>query len=244
MCLSHGGAWGQRGALGTLTPTHLMSSRRLPYPSATCSQRIKISFKKESRFNPSVFENGLFPYPAFGMASQPGRCTSPQNGLSCCSRGSHAGTERPTELPCSYFIFYWLFFFSLFPPILPFLHHDSLGPQQNIWPSHFWFHLLADNLFVDQKGKETQLFRGGVLVGPLVVLLKHELLRCDPDPGKSNTDLPFGSRAVRSQSKRTEGNHSNAHSVSIIGVIRSLGIFGGIHSLHTLPEQLPLGERN
>jgi len=130
VCLSHGGAWGQRGALGTLTPTHLMSSRRLPYPSATCSQRIKISFKKESRFNPSVFENGLFPYPAFGTASQPGRCTSPQNGLSCCSRGSHAGTERPTELPCSYFIFYWLFFFPSFPLFYPFCTTTPWGPSR------------------------------------------------------------------------------------------------------------------
>lgn len=73
------------------------------------------------------------------------------------------------------------------------------------------------------------------------MLLKHELLRCDPEPRKSNTDLPFGSSAVRSQSKHTEGNQSNPRSVNIIGFIHLLGRFGGIHSLHTLPEQLPLG---
>lgn len=141
---------------GHSTPTHLMSSQRLPYPSAVCSQRIKISFKKESRFNPSVFENGLFPYPAFGTASQLGHCTSPHNGHSCCSRGSHASIAANGAAMFVFYLLFAFFFFSLFPPILPFLHHNSLGPQQNIWPSHFWFHLLADNLFVDQKGKATQ----------------------------------------------------------------------------------------
>lgn len=116
---------------GHSTPTHLMSSQRLPYPSAACSQRIKISFKKESRFNPSVFENGLFPYPAFGTASQLGHCTSPHNGHSCCSWGSHAGIEQPMELPCSYFIFYLPFFFSLsFPLFYPFCTTTPWGPSR------------------------------------------------------------------------------------------------------------------
>lgn len=67
-------------------------------------------------------------------------------------------------------LFFISFFFSFpLPPIFPFLHHSSLGPRWNTWPSHFWFHLLAGNLFVDQQGKVTQQFTGRPPADPLVM---------------------------------------------------------------------------
>lgn len=47
---------------------------------------------------------------------------------------------------------------------------------------------------MDQEGKVTPPFTGGILFDPLVMPLEHGSVRClgpDPDPRKSDTDLPF-----------------------------------------------------
>lgn len=90
-----------------------------------------------------------------------GHCTSLRSAGTAAAAGEVSATQAPSgKGGWDVNILFFIGFFLISPlpaPILPFLHHDSLGPRWNIWPSHFWFHLLADNLFADQQGKVTHL---------------------------------------------------------------------------------------